>query len=214
MEQNTNKIDWLNHSLEFVVVIVGILLAFQLNRWATEKEQLQTIDTHRSHIKEESEFNKQNFEDAIAYATSNISKLDSILKLIEEKADNVRINQLALELLNLGGVYIRKNAYSTLTESGDIRFMKNFSQKQNIINLYEYYKWVEAFELISNNLYMNDYYPYLKDNFDLVNGSTQSREIYHSKVFRNILGAYKRTSQNRLDKYKDCHKEINEYLEN
>jgi len=34
------RIDWLNHSLEFVVVIVGILIAFQLNKCSIERSQL------------------------------------------------------------------------------------------------------------------------------------------------------------------------------
>jgi len=33
------RIDWLNHGLEFVVVIVGILIAFQLNQCAIDKNQ-------------------------------------------------------------------------------------------------------------------------------------------------------------------------------
>jgi len=206
------KIDWLNHSLEFIVVIVGILLAFQLNTCSSEKEQKSTIDIHTTEILKETELNKTSFENAIAYDELNIAKMDTLFNLLRIKEDYAKINQLSFDLLSLGGVYIRKNAYQTLIETGDIRFMKNYEDKQRIVNLYEYYKWVESFNEISMNLYTSDYYPYLKNNFDLLEATIQNEEIYTSKEFKNILGAYYRTSQNRLQKYKDCLVEINTYL--
>ena len=212
MSRKKLKIDWLNHSLEFIVVIVGILLAFQLNTCSSEKEQKSTIDIHTTEILKETELNKTSFENAIAYDELNIAKMDTLFNLLRIKEDYAKINQLSFDLLSLGGVYIRKNAYQTLIETGDIRFMKNYEDKQRIVNLYEYYKWVESFNEISMNLYTSDYYPYLKNNFDLLEATIQNEEIYTSKEFKNILGAYYRTSQNRLQKYKDCLVEINTYL--
>ena len=212
MSKKKLKIDWLNHSLEFIVVIVGILLAFQLNTCSSEKEQKSTIDIHTTEILKETELNKTSFENAIAYDELNIAKMDTLFNLLRIKEDYAKINQLSFDLLSLGGVYIRKNAYQTLIETGDIRFMKNYEDKQRIVNLYEYYKWVESFNEISMNLYTSDYYPYLKNNFDLLEATIQNEEIYTSKEFKNILGAYYRTSQNRLQKYKDCLVEINTYL--
>ena len=213
MKIKGHKIDWLNHSLEFVVVIVGILIAFQLNKCSFENEQSLTIDIHSKEIIKETNLNKTSFENAIKYDELNLMKMDTLFKLLENKNNFIKANHLSLELLNLGGVYIRKNAYKILIESGDIRFIRNYEEKQNIVNLYEYYKWVESYNEISMNLYTSDYYPYLKNNFDLVKGSIQKDEISTSKEFMNILGAYYRTSQNRLQKYKDCLVEINKYLE-
>jgi hypothetical protein len=91
--------------------------------------------------------------------------------------------------------------------------MKDFKQKQKIINLYEYYKWIESVNEVSQDLYSADYYPYLKDNFDLLNGTIQPDEIYFSKVFKNILSSYKYTSKSRLERYQGCLQEIEKYLE-
>jgi len=213
MNQGRKKIDWLNHSLEFFVVIIGILIAFQLNKCSSDNAQRKTIDIHISQIVEETEFNKKAIERAISFTESNLLKLDTVAQLIQIDEDYHTVNRLSLELLNLGGSYIRKNAYQTLVESGDIRLMKDFNEKNRIINLYEYYKWVESFNDISSNLFTSDYYPYLKDNLDLVNGTLQPKEVYQSKLFRNLIGAYSRTSQNRLGKYKECLKEINDFLQ-
>ncbi|EZH73549.1 hypothetical protein ATO12_16560 [Aquimarina atlantica] len=211
---NTRKkhIDWLNHGLEFIVVIIGILIAFQLNKCSAENQQEKTISIHLEQIKKETEINKRFLESALKLGESNLAKIDTIFVLLNQKEDYNRINQLSIELLNLSGAYFRKNAFQNLVESGDIRFIKNFDTKQKIINLYEYYKWVESFDEISRSLYIQDYYPYLKNNFDLVDGKKQDEEIYKSKLFKNILASYSQTSQNKTQKYRDCFKEIERYL--
>lgn len=212
MKSKRKKIDWLNHSLEFIVVIIGILLAFQLNRCSTDRSLEETVNIHINQIREETLLNKRSLEKAIKSSESSIAKFDSIIGLIRRKEDFTSINRLSMELLNINNVYIRKNAYLTLTETGDIKYIKSFKQKEDIINLYEYYRWVESFNEISANIYVNDFYPYLRDNFDLIQASVQEDSIYLSKKYQNILGAYYRTSLNRLNKYKDCLREMNEYL--
>lgn len=206
------EIDWLNHGLEFVVVILGILLAFQLNECATDSAERKTVKNHLEEIRSETKYNDHALQASINQAESTISKLDSILVLIHADRDYNLINKLSIDVLNLGGTYFRKNAFQNLIESGDIRFIEDFKTKQRIINLYEYYKWVEAFDEISSTLYMEDYYPYLREHFDLVSGTTQEESIYQTRIFRNIVGAYRRTSANRLQKYRDCQDEIQEFL--
>ncbi len=214
MAKKKIHIDWLNHGLEFIVVIIGILLAFQLNKFSTENQQKKTINIHLEQIKEEAEFNKMSLESALNLGEENMAKLDTIFFLLSQDKDYDKINRLSIELLNLGGAYFRKNSFQNLTESGDIRFIKKFNTKKRIINLYEYYKWVETFDEISRSLYMQDYYPYLRDNFDLISAQKQDDEIYRNKLFKNLLASYKRTSENRIQKYRDCIKEIDEYLKN
>lgn len=213
MSKKKHKIDWLNHSLEFLVVIIGILIAFQLNKLSSERSQKQIIKTHLIQIDEETRFNKRSFENSIEYVETLISKFDTVFALLRKKEDYDRINKLSLELLKLGEVYVRNNSYLLLTETGDFKFMKDFDKKRDIVDIYEYYKWAGSVDEISINQYNSDFYPYLKENFDLVNGTVQKKEIYESKLFLNILGAYYSASQNRLQKYKDCLIEINKYLD-
>lgn len=207
-----NRIDWLNHGLEFIVVIIGILLAFQLNKCSSENEQQKTVYTHLEQIAQDAEINKKSLEGALKTGEMNIAKIDTIFALLDQGEQYNRINRLSIELLNIGGTYFRKNAFKNLMESGDIRFIKNFETKQRIINLYEYYKWVESFDDISRKLYLDDYYPYIKNNFNLVTTETQNKEVYESKLFKNILASYRRTSINRIQKYNDCIEQINNYL--
>lgn len=51
-------IDWLNHALEFIVVVIGILLAFQLNKCSDENKNKKIIKNHLYQIYEETKINK------------------------------------------------------------------------------------------------------------------------------------------------------------
>lgn len=59
---------------------------------------------------------------------------------------------------------------------------------------------------------MQDYFPYLQNHFDLSTGDTQAESVYQSQLFKNILVSYKRTSENRIQRYRNCLDIIDDYL--
>lgn len=207
------KIDWLNHALEFFVVLIGILIAFQLNQWATDRKQQKLVDNHINSIITETEFNQNNFSHSLIQAEKNLKKLDTLISTIMQDGSIKEINNRSLQLLNVGGLYIKKNAYNTLVQSGDIRFLNDFKLKSELVNLYEYYTWVEGFNNIILDHYKNKFYPYVSDNFDLIRGTVQAKDIYFSKKYLNLLGTYRYTLNMTIQKYKDCQVVMEDFLE-
>lgn len=207
------KIDWLNHFLEFAVVLIGIMIAFQLNQCSQERTQQKLVDEHRQYLLDETRFNQKNVDNAIESAQYYLSSIDTVLSLIERNQGLESVNRLALELLNIGTVYIRKNAYTSLIQSGDVRYIREFEAKRRIIDLYEYYQLVATADKIALDSYLNDYYPYLKANFDLANRRMQARSVYRSRTFLNALSTYRYGLMNRLAVYKNCRDRMAEYIE-
>ena len=208
------RIDWLNHFLEFIVVVIGILLAFQLNTCSANRSQDKVIQTHMKQIVAETEFNETNISLAIEQSELNLKKLDTAFTLFTTKSNYPKLTQICLDLLNLGGFYIKKNAYTSLVESGDIRFMRDLKTKDNVIQLYEYYKWTESFEKLLADDFQDYYYPFIKENFDLVGGKPLPKEVLEGKYFSNLLAAYSHLLKIKLSKYKDCKKEMESFREN
>jgi signal peptidase I len=198
-----------------VVVIIGILAAFELESISNENAEKRTVEMHFQQIIDETNFNKSNVKYAIKTGELNLKKCDSLLALLSEgKSSNLKtINRLSLELLELGVVYTRKNAYNSLIESGDIKLIQDFQLKNEIIKLYEYYKWVDGYEQISLDNYNKVFYPYLIDNLDLIDGSLQNEQIYFSKKFKNSVATYRYSMKNKLGKYHECLSVIEDFLE-
>ena len=196
------KINWKNHAREFIVVVFGILLAFQLDRCASDSNQQKLVDEHLNYIKEETKINALNLKYALKSSEENLVKIDSIIGLISKKGDIKTINRLSFEIFNVGYLYVRKNAYNSLVNSGDIRFIKSFDRKKDIIDMYEYYSWTQSMDQGCRNAYNDDFFPYVKGNFDLVNAKIQNPEIYYSKVYSNALSTYRYAIDLKIKKFR------------
>lgn len=214
------KIDWLNHSLEFMVVIIGILLAFQLNKCSETRTQNQLLDNHMEYIETECKDNVQRLKEGTTHITGQLQVVDSLIEGIVEKKDVNLIRSLSAKLLDLRNVEVKKDAYSVLVESGDIRFLTNFNQKRKIITLYEEMDGVEGVNKNSQNLYDNHFYPYLKKNFDLVSWdyikSNNEAAIapYYSQEFGNIISTYRFLLLTQRKVYQEAEAALNNYLSN
>jgi len=213
-----NKIDWLNHSLEFVVVLIGILIAFQLNKCSDNKAKGNLIDNHLEYISFECRENGKKLLESIEHSEGQIKNCDSILLEISTTKEVIKIRSLSTKLLDLRNVDLTKNAYEVLAQSGDIRFLKDYEQKKKIITLYDSFERVERINTSNQNLYDNHFYPYLKSNFDLVNWnyidlkSEKEGLPYTSKEFSNIVSTYKYLLNAKLNVYNNELRLIDEYL--
>lgn len=206
------NINWLNHLIEFVVVIIGILIAFQLSTCAEDRKQAVLIQEHLVNLDAETSFNRNNLQAALEHAESTSNKLDTLLQFIPQDDAVAIVNRISLEILNLGGVYLKKNAYRSLTESGDIRFIHDFKLKNEIVNLYEYYEWVLGIDKVTTEFYLKEYYPFALENLDLIEARPQPAATYQSKRHKNILSTYKYHLVQRIQKYKDCEEEMAAFL--
>jgi len=206
------KINWPNLIAEFIVVLLGILLAFQLNTCSAESQQKDTIQTHISALKEETAFNKTNLQTAIDLLSINENKLDSLMTYISTDGDLEKINTLSMELLNVGGAYSKSIAYKTLIESGDVRFLKDVTFKSETVNLYEYYEWVKSTDKIALESFNEQYFRYIKENFDLLNEEPQPREVFSTKEYLNSLASYRYFIDMRRLRYEGCMLVIEKYI--
>ncbi len=213
--RGTKKIDWLNHFLEFIVVVIGILLAFQLNTCREGKKEDSLVKDHVTSVIEETQFNKTQINAGMKSSENLLVKVDTLLSITRSKnLDLVEAHRLSMELMSLDFMYLKKNAYNTLVETGDIRFMDSSQLQKDIISLYEYYTWLEGLDISTRTSYLENYLPYATENFDLVNYQAQTAEIYTNKLFRNYLAVYRYSLRYRLQKQKDLLEIVDEFLEN
>lgn len=213
--RGTKKIDWLNHFLEFIVVVIGILLAFQLNTCRETKQEDFLVDSHVANVIEETHFNKNQIASSLATSEKLLKKLDTLIKITGfETLDRSKAHVLAMELMSLDYLYLKKNAYNSLVETGDIRFMDNSQLQKDIISLYEYYAWLEGTDTSTRTSYLENYLPYATKNFDLITYQPQESEIYTNKLFRNYLSVYQYSLRYRLQKQKDLLEIVDNFLDN
>lgn len=93
-----------------------------------------------------------------------------------------------------------------------MRFFKSFNERKSIVDLYEYYNWVQLVESLSSGSFAEDIMPYFKENFDLVNQTVQPKALYFNKRYLNVLATYRMSIVQKMQKYEDCQEIIEQYL--
>lgn len=206
------KINWVDHLIAFVVVVIGIFIAFQLNSYSESVRQRKTIRNHLANIKEETKSNKALLDSAIRRSEAVLGLTDEVLQHIKNQGSPEKLNTYIFRLMEYNNVYIRKNAYLTLIESGDVRWINDYELKTKTINLYEYYKWTLALEKIASDVLIEQYYPYIRKNMDFLNMEVQERDVYYNKEFVNSLATYRYSLNGKIIKYRDCSQQMDDYL--
>lgn len=201
------KIDWPNHLIEIIVVIAGILIAFQLNKCSQNRKEAKTIDKHLASVCEETEKNEYFLDLAIAKLDSNLLRVKRVVESTQSGDDST---SEVMALLDVGGSYFNKNAFNTLAQTGDIRLIKDYDTKDKIINLYEFYKYVKGHDDVHLNFFQQDFFPFVLNNLDMSQRGETDLSIFRSRKFRNIMGTFNHMLNSRKEKYLECKKQIQE----
>lgn len=207
------KIDWLNHFLEFIVVVIGILLAFQLNTCSERKKEDAIVESHISKIIEETRFNKGRVKGVQKNSETMLTMLDTLFIAINDEERLKKEHFLTFKLMSLDYLYIKKNAYNTLVTTGDIRHIDNLDLQNDVVSLYEYYNWAEGYDVMTRNIFSDYYFPYMMENMDMIGGTVQPQDTYNGKEFTNILSSYRYSITNRLERQQQLENRIEEFLE-
>jgi hypothetical protein len=73
------KIEWLNHLLGFLGVILGVLIAFWLNNWAQNRKELQVARVALSNIQNELERNRESLDSVILENETQLAFFEAYL---------------------------------------------------------------------------------------------------------------------------------------
>ncbi len=198
-----------------MVVLIGILIAFQLNECSTSRAQKKLLDDHMHYISLEGEANLDRLEELLTHTQSQLGICDSLLGVISRSKDVNAARNLSVALLDLREADLQMDSYNVLQESGDIRYMEDFDAKRRVITLYEGLKNVSDVDEYLQNLHDAHYYPYLKEHFDLVNWgkvSNEQSEAYFSSEFGNVVSTYRFLTVSQIRVYKEQIESLKSYL--
>ncbi|MGE0587255.1 MAG: DUF6090 family protein [Cyclobacteriaceae bacterium] len=114
--ERKRKIEWLNHFVGFVSVVLGVLMAFWLNSWNESRKESGSIETALQNIRNEIEKNLGGMDSIIVKNKRQRDMLEEYLEYIDEDM-NVRVPKEKLspllaqygEYLSTDGMGVRIN---------------------------------------------------------------------------------------------------------
>jgi len=140
-------IKWLNHLIELVIVILGISIAFSINKYAESRKELK-----REVIFLESFLDE--IEEDIPELDSTIIKIDHFKQSLEKliaviEGENQHIDSLKKYIgSGLYSIYVQDpntTTFESLQSSGSLDIIQNFELRKEIIH---YNRYIEGLDFI------------------------------------------------------------------
>ena len=124
--------------------------------------------------------------------------LDTLLGLIREEAHPETINPVVMRALNLSIPFTKKTAFNTFIQSGDIRYLRDFETKSELVTLYEFYDIGDTYSEVLVDNYDTGFFSHIRAKLDIAGGTPQPMEAYTDRGFVNSVATLRHILTNSI----------------
>ena len=170
--------DWMALALELVVVVAGIFIAVQVDRWyASQKEQAE-VRSHQQALSDDFAENEKRLVEALS---ENKRQIDAALTLRaevrKEQPDlaTAQLNQLFSEIAALPTFEAVNRTYQNLINSGNLASVLNAETQTKVVDFYTAYELTKLIQNSQELTFVTSIQPYMIANLDYA--ATARREI-------------------------------------
>ena len=186
---------------EIFLVVIGILIALQINNWNEGKNDRQKEIHYLESFKSDLLANQEELERVIDICEKVHVRADSAMNIALgnfRDYDPEDITTLFLQLTHYS-IFVNKNATVTeLLASGDLKVIANDSIRSNMANWEAEIREIQSFEL-PNTTNAKKIAEILKSNLDVYKGRmnlpradhNMLGKLFNNRIFMNELGARK-----------------------
>ena len=127
---------------EILLVVIGILIALQVNTWNEARKTRNKELNYLSNIKSDLQLNIAELQEYIDVRTSRIESANIIIEHFEGKplTNLDEFNNHAVNIYTWRKFYQNNNTFQELTNSGNLALISNDSIKNTLLNLETLYK--------------------------------------------------------------------------
>lgn len=173
---------------EILIVIIGISIAFSMNKCAENSKNETQKQQYISNLKEDIQTDKLQLESNLVKINEKIELCGSLIPILgsDDPQKAVKLRGV-FAVANLTNFTPEDYTHQTLVNSGDLKLMNDFKLKSDILKHYSVYKEIQkAYERqeIINKDYLGNYFIY-QTNYDLMReGKSPFKD---EKLLKNIM---------------------------
>ncbi|WP_104734073.1 DUF6090 family protein [Hanstruepera ponticola] len=168
---------------EILLVVIGILIALQINTWNKEKQNKAHEIVTLKNLKADLEIQKELIKEQIDYELAVIAQVDSAKNYVSDEANKAVLNRLFRELAARHTFKANRATFNNMISGGSINLVRNEELQNDVIRYFQRLDYVESV-VNNNNLYMMD------SNFGLFVANNglglevdDNNEIISTKIF-------------------------------
>ena len=132
------KIDWSAKIIDFLIVIFGITIAFQLNNWNESRKSDLKERNYIESFYNENTANKASLMHALNFSVSNKKNIDTLIQIIQAKNyTDKRINTLLPSMLQISNYSHSTTTMENIKASGEFELINDINLRKELINVYK-----------------------------------------------------------------------------
>ncbi len=172
---------------EIVLVVIGILIALQINNWNQNRLNGIEEQNYYRNIKRQLNEDKGGIEGSVDYNNTYLQQFQTAVGIIE-KNDLSAIDSLAkitMNLMKTSDFHRQSNIYQSLVNSGEIKLLKNQQIIERLQQLEETYIYINKLEDTHSEAVMNFIVPNITSSIRVYNMKIENQDLMYSYTFQN-----------------------------
>jgi hypothetical protein len=194
------KINWTNHALNFIAVILGVLLAFYINENALQQKNRKELSRIKESLVRDLKEDINTYENyQIPVNNQQAAQIDTLIQFVLEKSSS-RIDNYLYAILQVENYTPNSSTYNSLKSSGQISLFDDLETTKTL----DYYYDGLALECQEKNkaqvnYFMDEVIPWMTRHSDLAQMKLRGKP--ELTTLQNILIMYQLLIQQKADHY-------------
>lgn len=181
---------WFTVFLELVIVVVGLFLAFQLDRWYESQRSKSDLQTHLVSLAEDFTVNEARLTAAISEGTQEMGATLTLRAEIRKDIPDLSVaelNQLISQTSLLPAFNAVDHAYRNLVSEGTLAFLPSSDLKKELAEFYAANELTKVIQNTQELQYVTIWQPYALENLDYAASNRKVRAGRDTAVLRPYI---------------------------
>tara|TARA_R110002012_G_scaffold319389_4_gene539853 strand:+ start:12233 stop:12955 length:723 start_codon:yes stop_codon:yes gene_type:complete len=139
---------------EIFLVVIGILLALQINTWSKENHNIKLEKALLEDFKSDFIIQKELIYEQIDYEIGMMAQIDSVRQFMNPNFNKATLPQKLHELTARHTFKANRATFNNMITSGSVNLISNASLQNTIVRYFQRLDYVES--VVNNNLFMVD----------------------------------------------------------
>jgi len=201
MENKTSK--YFKYAIgEIVLVVIGILIALQINNWNESRLKRKAEIQFYKNTSQQLSDDIESLKSQIRYTNLYFDQFSTAISIIDnnDRSKKDSLGSIAINLLKYSDFDRQGNIYETAVNSGDIKLLNNNNIINGLRKLEETYIYVNRMETIHFDALMS-MVPDLKQVIRFTSTKVENEEMLYDYQFQNLFALSLKIMEEKLTIY-------------
>ncbi len=174
---------------EIVLVVIGILIALQINNWNQERLNSVEEQNYYKNIKRQLSEDRRGIESSMSYNNSFLEQYGYAVGVIEanDRSAVDSLSKITLNLTKSSDFHRQSNIYQSMVNSGQIKLLKNQQIIERLQHLEETYIYANKLEETHSEAIMTFAIPIIVSSLKVSNMTVEKVENLYTYQFQNLF---------------------------